>query len=307
MQRQICYLMSGAAHLPYLVVSLYSLRQFWNGVVKVFAWEDSYDLAEEIAKDEKLNIEVGYREVTYRGKNAQFLDKIRLLQAQPPGTASVYFDADTMINLNGRNQADQIDLLLGYVEQFGFVSTQFNAWDTQGIVNKRVRRMVDRAIPQDVVHSLINERWPSVNGGIWGCVSGSPVAKQWEQWTEAILDVFIADETALHAIMATYIETEKLHLVTGGRFNCSPKHQQKELADEDVVVWHFHGDGNCRLNKSQKGVDLWWPVYRHCMTHNVGRMAEWKSRVKNKHLDRLERTYGETGKVIETDFYEGKL
>ena len=72
-------------------------------------------------------------------------------------------------------------------------------------------------------------------------------------------------------------------------YNCSPmKYQPKNLKDEDVIIRHFHGDSNVRTNKSEKGWNLWRPIYQECLEKNVGGMAEWRGKIKNKFMSRLE-------------------
>ena len=84
-ERQITYLMSGAPHAPYLLVSLYTLRNHWQGDVVVYAWPESFDIVSRIAEDGRLGIQSHIREPKLRkkdgvGGNSQFLDKIDLTQ-----------------------------------------------------------------------------------------------------------------------------------------------------------------------------------------------------------------------------------
>lgn len=61
-------LMSGQAHLPYLAVCLHTLRNHWDGSIRVFAWPESIDIVREIAKDERLGIECELRDPAYRAR-----------------------------------------------------------------------------------------------------------------------------------------------------------------------------------------------------------------------------------------------
>ena len=54
MTRRVVYLMSGPAHMPYLVCSLWTLRQHWDGEIVVVAWPNSIELVEEVARDRVL-------------------------------------------------------------------------------------------------------------------------------------------------------------------------------------------------------------------------------------------------------------
>ncbi len=87
MKRQVVYVMSGPAHLPYLLVSLCSLRQHWDGEVVVYAWPNlphslgCFDIVQRIAKDDRLDIRCQVYEPGYRKRNAQFECKIAVMKS----------------------------------------------------------------------------------------------------------------------------------------------------------------------------------------------------------------------------------
>jgi len=81
MKQRVVYLMSGEAHLPYLVVSLWTLCKHWDGEIIIHAWPESFDIVKTIVKDRRLKISGAIkREPEYRGKNAQFIDKIKMMR-----------------------------------------------------------------------------------------------------------------------------------------------------------------------------------------------------------------------------------
>ncbi len=82
-ERRVVYLISGPPHLLYLVTSLVALRKIWDGEIIVYAWPASIGLVKRMAKDERLGIEAVERIPTYKGKNAQFFDKIKMMQMAP--------------------------------------------------------------------------------------------------------------------------------------------------------------------------------------------------------------------------------
>ncbi len=285
MNRQIVYLMSGEAHLPYLVASLHTLRRWWDGSVTVYAWPESFDIVNRICYWKTLGIDAVKREPRHRGRNAQFLDKIRLMQTLDPG-ANLYLDADTTIH-------GSLDPLFEPVWYRGFAATQFNDWlSTGGIPRNRIKRLRQfPKIDQRLVERVLAEPWPSVNGGVFCCRPDSPVLPLWERWTMEALSIFIADEAVLHLMQPRFGLTGSMTTVLGGRFNCSPmRFQPKDLPDKDVAIRHYHGDSNVRYSKSPRGCELWWPIYRECLRENVGGMAEWQGKVRNKYLDRLEQS-----------------
>lgn len=282
MKKHVHYLMSGDAHAPYLLVSLASLRQHFDGEVTVHAWAESYDVISRIAEDKNLGIRVLGREPVYRGKNDQFLDKIRLMRSQDPQSANLYLDADTII-------AGPIDFLFEAIAiGGGFVATQFGDWTTAGkIIQGRINRLREfpTAIDPGWIQLTIENEYPSVNGGVFACYANSPVLVAWERMTAAIArDVFIADETVLHVLQPMYMPKSMI-VVLGGKFNCSPKHKPTSLPDEAVAIWHGHGDSFLRPEKSQKGFDLWWPKFVQCCEKNVGHVDSWLNRINYKWLN----------------------
>jgi len=288
--------MSGSPHLPYLVCSLWTLRKHWEGKLTICAWPEAYDLTLRIAQDERLAVsDVRERDPQFTERNGSCvnhsLDKIRMIQEMKDKTDVVmYIDADTTIHYT-------IQPLLDIGFQYGFVATQFNDWLSTG--NKargRLKKFLGiEGIDQSIVQLMMREPWPSVNSGVFVARPGSPVLETYYNYTYAARKVFIADETALNLMQPLYRPLRQLVTVgDNGKWNCSPKFQSKKLADEDIAVLHFHGDSCVRPEKkSQRGFDLWWPIYQECLRENVGGMAEWKDSIRTKYLGPLEKQLAE--------------
>lgn len=295
--RQVNYLMSGAAHLPYLVVSLESLRHHWDGPTVVHAWPESYDIACEIYQDSRLQVsDVCLRRPAYRGKNSQFLDKIQLMMSLPKDTLQVYLDADTM-------PVGTLDPLFKTAAFYGFAATQFNAWVTggsRGVIKNRIERLLNyEVIEKDYVKEVLGNKWPSPNGGIFACNPNSEVLPIWYEWSFAAKDVFISDETVLHVLQPKFVPTKRMKVIEGGIFNCSPKHRPEDLDPEDVVVWHFHGDSNVRPEKSIAGYEMWLPRYHEVLEANYGGIKRWNDQCVSENkwmraLDREGKLYAKT-------------
>ena len=289
MSRVITYVMSHPAHLPYLIVSLRSLRKYWDGIVYVFAWPESYELVKRIGRDLDLDINPFCYEPDYRGKNAQFESKQLVVQSFTRisclNSPMLYLDADTLIT------GDLTPLFIA-AERTGFLATQFGEWSTDGkIVQGRIKRLQQfPEIEQRYVEEVLTHKWPSVNGGVFCCHPDSPALRNWHEWTKIARSIFISDETALHAIMPKYVWANEMDVMGGGTYNCSARRrlQPKTLADNDVRIWHFHGDCNTRPRKGDGAIERWWPEYRECLRDNVGGMAEWRKDVHHKYLDKLE-------------------
>lgn len=276
MSQSVNYLMSGNAHAPYVVTSLCTLREHYTGEVVVWAYPESLACMQAIAADTRLGIITKLWTPEYRGKNGQFFNKLALMRSLPEGV-HVYLDADTMIQRS-------IEYLLTVTKRSGFAATQFNDWVSTGnVIKKRVSRLLEiPGICKQNVQFVLDNPLPSLNGGVLACRSDSAVLQVWQEWTKLALEIFIADETVLHAVMARYYRTNWMSILDGGSWNCSPKYQPKTLKDEDVAIWHFHGDCNVRPNKSQKGFDLWWPRFQQCLKDNVGNMQDWIVEASNQ-------------------------
>lgn len=289
MKRRVAYLMSGNAHMPYLVCSLWTLRKYWDGEVVICAWEESVELAKEVSEDSRLNIaDVREREPAVRKhKSTQSMDKIRMTQSMKGETDVVmYIDADTTIH-------NPIDALFEPAYEYSFAATQFCDWVTTGSkISHRIRKL--RGYPeidQTIVERLLIEKWPSVNSGIFAARPESNVFDTYYNWTLAAKGVFIADEVVLHTMQPLFFPRKEMVTVSdGGKWNCSAKFQPKDLKDEDVVIFHYHGDSNVQPEKkSQRGFDLWWPIYQECLKENVGGIQKWRWGINNKYMNPLEK------------------
>ena len=216
-KRAVCYLMSHPDHMMYLVTSIWTLRRYWDGPIFVNAWIDrvyegklspgAYKLAKIVEKDDRLGISVHKRDPGYRGKNAQFLDKISMMQ-NPGGDddfaeISMYLDADTQV-------CGRIDFVMDIAEEYGFAATQFNRWETTGkIIQNRVNRLQLKnsdgtyrtpSVEQKWVTKVLSNRYPSVNGGVFACKPDSPVLPVWGKWAYEARFAYISDETVLHIL-----------------------------------------------------------------------------------------------------------
>lgn len=284
MTRSVNYLMSGVPHLPYLVVSLENLRRFWPGEVNVYAWPESIELVKRIAADSRLRITAIERIPRYRREdgvrgNAQFLDKILMMQ-KINTEYGLYLDADTIVR-------GSLNQLFEEASTTGFVATQFGTWLSNGrVIRNRIERLLNTELNQEAVRNLLDFPHPSVNGGVFCCCRDSPVLPYWFNATMKVKNIFIADETVLH-ILQNLFNDRTFTVLKGGRFNCSPRHKPDNLSNDQIHIWHGHGDSFVRPNKSPFGVNLWYPEYLRCLKINLGGMKEWISQINNPYLTEL--------------------
>lgn len=277
--QSVNYLMSGAAHTPYLVVSLANLRNHWVGKVVVYAYPESYEICKRIAADSRLRIECKLWEPVYQGKNGQFINKTVMMQ-KIDTEYGLYLDADTIVR-------GTIDQLFHEAAATGFVATQFGLWESNGrVIRNRIERLLNTEINQDSVKRLLSTPYPSVNGGVFCCHRNSPVLPYWFESTMKVKNIFIADETVLHVLQDIFNDGS-FSVLKGGKYNCSPRHKPENLANEQIHIWHGHGDSFVRPGKSSFGVNLWYPEYLRCLKINLGGMQEWISQINNPFLTEL--------------------
>ena len=290
MDQSICFLLSGRAHLPYVVVALSTLRRVYSGHVTVYAYPESHATASVLCGDGRIDAECRLFGPTYEGKNHQFLNKLDVMQRQTDSKVALYLDADIIVN-------KPLSYLFEMAEKQEFVATQFCDWvSNTGTVKNRIERLSGReGIDQDSVRRVLSSKFPSLNGGVFACRSDSIALDTWRRWANLVKDIFICDEVVLHVVMGWYDispppfqRPKEFTVAEGGKWNCSPKYQPSYLKDEDVAIWHFHGDCNTRPQKSRKGYQLWWPEYKRCLEENVGGIQEWISTVGNRFLTECE-------------------
>lgn len=293
--RRVFYLMSGPAHLPYLAASLYTLLQHWSGPVDIHCWPETCHILQPALERYPIAGTVTvWREPDYYGKNDQFLDKQQVAMGYAPDDTVLYLDADTTIH-------GDLELLFDLAEDYGFCATQFNDWTTgqSRMIRKRIGDLL--SYPEIVeniggwITPIVNgsESVPSVNGGVWAAKPDCRLLPHWYRLTMMATvprSTFIADEKVLHVLAYLYGGLgEAYTLKEDGRWNCSPKHQPRSLADNKVVVRHYHGDSCCRPAKCKRGVDLWWPVLEACLEANTLGVRDWLRLVwrQNKWLKKL--------------------
>jgi len=283
MNRLIFFLTSAIPHLPYLTTALWTLKEFWNEEIRVYAYPESISLVETICADKHLNAKAVSYTPKRTGRNSQFLNKISIAQ-QIEADVSLYLDCD--VTTHG-----SLEPLFYYANKNGFCSTQFCDWR---VASRMMRSRLETLrefdiIDKDILDQTLEGDWPSVNGGVWACRPDSPVLNKWLEWSVAANSTFIPDEKVLH-LMQTFFSTVMYKpfytLCEEGQYNCSPKYQSDALKDEHVVIRHFHGDSNVRRNKSEKGYKIWRPIFQECLDNNVGSICDWYKDVGNKYLNR---------------------
>jgi len=262
--RGVMYLLTGARHAVRLAVSLWSLRQHYNGPVTLYTTlPASHAIGKRLAADCRLRLEHRPAEQVSRTKNATFLTKLALLPGSPYET-TLFLDADTLIT-------DDVAPLFVAAEEVGFAATQFADWVTSG-PKMRHRISAWRLVQQDLFSPadfarLLDEamaKHPAINSGVVAFSSGTPLLSAWQRLTEAGQGTFICDEIALQILLRRFS-----HCLLDCRFNYSPLYAPEVPR---VHVWHFHGDKHLQAGRAR---NRWLPVFEECLQVNVGDIRAW--------------------------------
>lgn len=278
MKRCVLFLLTGPAHLPYLAVALDTLRRHWSGDTLVFAWDESFELAQKIAQDPRIQARCIKRNPAYRGKNQQELDKMRIVKNLNEYDEVMYVDADVIF-------AKDPTLFFDHISEYGFVATQFADW-TMNVrtARNRVSNLLRfPEIPRVCVEKALEPHRPSYNSGVFGSRPGNAILDVWYDWTYASREIFISGETCLHPIASQF----EISTLMRGIWNCSPKFKADDIPDTSVCLWHGHGDSFTRPNKSMKGYDIWWPNFLEVIEKNLGHIQTWIDSIDHKFLKEL--------------------
>jgi len=271
MKLGVIYLLTAPQHTARLVVSIYSLRKFYDGPVTLFTTRaESAELTEKLLSDDRLRIEITSTEEAVAGNNSTYLTKPRLLE-HSPYEATLFLDADTLV-------VGDISELVDAVRVHPLVVTNFCNWTTK---HPPVRRRFDSWLPLagspgdrfelvELIDLALQNALPAINSGVFGYHRGYPPLERWLELAEFGKDTFLPDEMALQLLLP-----RMQHFMLGTKYNCSPAFMASPV---DVRIWHFVATTHLREERSRL---IWRAAYDECCQQNVARLAEWS---------RLERT-----------------
>lgn len=267
MQDGVIYFLMGDKHAVQLVVSLRSLRDFWQGPVAILCGDDkALSIAEQCASDVRLDpvlairFDALERQEGWTRSGRGYMNKAHALSLLSPFERTVFFDADTLIVGDFRE--------LWPRDEFVHL-TQFCSWTCK---DRRIRGRVElwrEAMPKEVARALawrngVDKGLPAINTGVMA----------WTRETKRFLDawrettaknvIFMADELAAQLIFLDFP-----HVVFPHEYNASPIHS-RELGE--VKVWHNHG---MKCVVRQNAHRIWWPHYERCLEDNIAQLAYW--------------------------------
>lgn len=256
-KRGIIYYNTGQSCLVRLLVSLHSLRKWYQGPVAIVSeGEESHSICDRIAS--ALDAQVIHWESTVpEGKNHAYLAKTRLNKATPFDT-TVALDADTLV-------VGELDSLFPVAEKHAFCVAQFAQWKTSGRICSR--RIVEWRswLPDDIEPAL--SFGPAINIGVMAFRRDASIFDDWSDAAPMGRELFIPDEISCQILLHRHP-----HHILASNWNCSCKYDNPLRAEVRVI--HYHGRKHCRRGLPFHGI-LWMEGYKAVVQQDLAGVQTW--------------------------------
>lgn len=259
MTRGVIYFLCGnwSKYIGPLVISLHSLRKWWDGPVCVMV---GTDFPEDSMPVKLLNL-FGWDFIRHPlapvRRHAHYVTKASLWR-HSPFDQTVLLDADTVVT-------GPIDDLFNAP----LTVTKFAHWITTGkIIGGRLKQWEDRGIRAPLVKGLRAFSEPAINTGVvgWHCDAARETLEAWESLTLEGWQCSFTDELAMQILVAERPECIRL---VDDRYNCSPVFGVNR---DDARIWHYHGR---RMVRRPEAGELYRPHLLAALEANVGGIADW--------------------------------
>ncbi len=261
LDRGCCYLFAyNLGYAERIAVSLYTLRQHWNGPVLLLLDNVTEDIGRRIADDPAIHATVKVIDPVEGHRHSCYITKT-LVPDWSPFERTLLIDGDTTI-------VGSFDELFGAE----LAITHFSNWHSLGsMVSGRIKWWRGKSPEIDVlVDRQLAHSWPAINTGVIGWRRGHPALLRWKELTLAGAGLHMTDELAMQLLIGEMRMSE--FNIFDDRFNCSPIYGARK---DDVRIWHFHGNKHLR---KEPGRVLWKPLFRETLAANVGGLQEWAGR-----------------------------
>ncbi len=293
--RGIIYSLSGPAYAELLTVSLWSLRQHWQGDVAIFCGPGCREAMQPLYDDPRLHpLELIDHDLPNVRRHAHYCVKPGIALASP-FDETIFLDADTLV-------CGEVDELF----QAPLTVTQFSNWVTNGkIISGRIRQWMDGepatfppdttvkagdllksnewvlsieprrgdaprkamladAIAHELASRCLEVARPAINTGVFAFNREAHKALvAWEELTLLGWRHSFTDELAMQ-LLCEYASAR----VADDRWNWSAQFGRAAKP----VIQHFHGRKHVR---SQQGAAIWWPRFEECRREDVGGIQGW--------------------------------
>jgi hypothetical protein len=265
----VVYMIQGRRHQVVLAVSVWTLRQHYDGPVTIICTDDEgQKVAGRICDDSRSGCEMKVVTDCASGRHSGYLNKTRVVD-WTPYRKTVFIDADTTV-------AGSLDRLFPIHDEV--VLTSFSDWTSLG---RRLRPRIMKwdhveACEEDIAVSL-KRGFPMINTGVFGFTKKTKVMEDWYDYTAQNVS-FICDEIAMQLMFPRYPAR-----VLSDAFNCSPFYG---LHWDESVVRHYHGRKHLRPGNA---VDSWWPAYKSAVSEKFANLHKWTPAGDNRLKDFLKK------------------
>lgn len=252
--RGVVYMLTGTRHSAVFACSVWSLRQYWDGPITVFAGDEAAVKTANLVFAESFGSIVPF-EPKRQKRNSGYAAKPGIPRMSTYDK-TLQLDADTLVcgkldELWPRNDSE-------------LVLTRYSDWVTTGSIMKSRIRGWEKFAPEMANPQLASPH-PAINTGILSYGRNCDVARdKWPEMCGRNSKAFICDEIAMQLLAFSYPNIR----ILDDRFNWSPLNSNPK---PDVRIMHAHGRKHCH----PKSIPYWFPVFKSLYLKNYAKMQEW--------------------------------
>lgn len=232
MSQGVVYLLCGMGAAERLAVSIFTLREHWDGSITMLTCTDEEtSLAREIANDLSCHV----LQIDAFGKDAM-LNKV-LIPEHTPYEETLFIDADTIV-VGSMDEMFGAPLTLTRYARWQsnkrFSAKWIRRWKTHllGLIND-----VDVQNYLDMVDVQLENPYPTINTGVFAFRRSNANLVAWKNLAHLHPNAWAVDQIAMQ-ILTSAIP----HRVMDDRFNNSVVHGHETM---DLRLIHFHGRKHC--------------------------------------------------------------
>jgi hypothetical protein len=257
MSKGVIYYNRGTACAVRLLVSIYSLRRFYEGPITILAdGASSYKICSLIAEELRCDIKLWSSGIS-TGSNEVYLAKTRY-HVGTPYLLTIALDADTVV-------VAPVDELFDFARSDGFCVARFSNWKTsQFTIAKRIARWKNY-LSDDINPAL--SFGSAINCGVVVFAKDTPLYSDWYKYALLGRNTFIPDEVCCQIILHRYP-----HRLLDSCWNRSCKYDNPRNPSTKII--HYHGRKHCRKGLPFSG-DIWIDLFREVHLQNLARIQEW--------------------------------
>lgn len=271
----IVYQLTGMWTAELAVVSIWSLRQHYDGPITLFATDDCIDAARAIAADSRLRVDMQRTVLPKVGKRPHWVAKT-FTYLLSPYDYTIYLDSDTVI-------LDDPTPLFG-----NLVLAQCNAWRIRDDFRypRSVRIQAKRfrgysPVLEQMIGRMLDHNGYVVNNGMVSFARNHPLMRELHHLCIGLGHDRLHDEIAMQICLPAYDDVRWVD----GRWNALVAYEQQW---EERKIAHYHHKYYAYSDRSpDHGPETYRPHLLAALSANAAAMREWIGASRNTHLRSL--------------------